>query len=163
MKKSILSIIIASIALVSFNIASAQKANPHFNKTNPPTVTGSYITSGANTEYQVCASGIVYGNGNASSVQAYLKVEGSATTECKNGGQDAGPVSGQTSFSTQSPTQTFPATNGNANFSLCTTLIGSCKGQGSGWSSAVANVIITKVTLYVNGSAVDLTTYFVAQ
>lgn len=160
MKSILLSLSVILISLFSVNTATAQAVK--FHNTEPPTGSSSFILNGANTDFQFCVSGILYGCGNASSVTAYLVVSGTATTLCYNKGngtgQEGGAVPGQTNFTSQSPAQTFDATNGHASFSLCTSVGGSCKGGGMDHYE-VTDVDITDAYLVVNGKKVSLKGY----
>lgn len=157
MKNILLSLSVLLITLVSVNTVQAQAVKFHIKE--QPSLTDAYLPDGANIVYDVCASGTLYGCGNAKVVRAFLEAEGTATTLCYNGGNDPGPVPGQTNVSFKSDEQTFQATNGHASFDLCAELAGSCKGGGKNWHNEVSNVTITKLTLWVNGVAVDLSSY----
>lgn len=157
MKNVLLSLSVMLITLISVNTVNAQAVK--FHAKEPPTLSDSYLNEGSNIVFAQCASGTLYGCGNASSVRAYLEAEATCTTLCYNGGNDTGPVPGQTNTSFRSDEITFPATNGHAYFDLCATLRGSCKGGGNNWHNEVSNVHISKLTLWVNGVAIDLTAY----
>lgn len=160
MKSILLSLSALFITLVSLNTANAQAVK--FHAKEPPTITKLSVFNDPNTDYQFCARGVLYGCGNASSVTAYIVVEGTATTLCFNNGngtgQEGGAVPGQTSFKTQSPSQTFDATNGAAPFSLCVNIGGSCKGGGMEHYE-VTGVTITDAYLVVNGKKVSLNSF----
>jgi hypothetical protein len=157
MKSVLLSLSVMLISLISINTANAQAVK--FHAKEPPTITKQSVSNSPNIDFQYCASGTLYGCGNASSVTAFLVVEGTATTLCFNSGngtgQDGGAVPGQTSFKVSSPTQTFNATNGSAPFSLCVNIGGSCKGGGMDHYE-VTGVTITNAYLVVNGKQVSL-------
>jgi hypothetical protein len=167
MKKSLQLIALLLIAIFGFTSLQAQAVK--FHAKEPPTVLQNYIQTVigtdkdgndiVNTDFQVSASGTLYGCGNASSVTAFLLAEGTCTTTCNNGGSDPGPVPGQTNFVLQSETKTFDATNGHAFFDLSATQTGSCKGNGNDWFHTVTDVTITKLTIVVNGVPVDLTKF----
>ena len=158
MKNIVQTIALLLTAMVSFNTVNAQAVK--FHAKEPPTITQQYLTDGAgNITFQINCSGTLYGCGDASSVTAFLEAQGSSVNLCRNGGADPGPIPGQTSFSIKSDAITFDATNGHASFNLSSVLRGTCKGNGSGWTSQVSNVTITKLTLWVNGVALDLTRY----
>jgi hypothetical protein len=165
MNTRIFSFVIALLMVVGFNNAFAQKANPHINSSDEDKVyiTGDYVTDAAgNTSYTLCVEYcLVKGIGNATSVTAYLVTEGTADTECRNGGNDAGPIPGQ-SFKTTSPSRTFDVTtNGQVEIThLCVTINAGCKTKGGkDWTSTVANVDITSLILMINGKPVDLSDY----
>jgi hypothetical protein len=157
MKSVILSFMVMLITMVSINTANAQAVK--FHAKEPPNITKQAVYTNPNTDFQYCATGTLYGCGNASSVTAYLVVEGTASTSCfvkGNGtGQDDESVPGQSSFKASSPSQTFDATNGAAAFSLCVNIGGSCKGGGMDHYE-VTGVTITNAYLVVNGKQVSL-------
>jgi len=157
MKSVLLSLSVMLITLISINTANAQAVK--FHAKEPPAITKQSVFSNPNTDFQYCASGTLYGCGNASSVTAYLVVEGTASTLCfvkGNGtGQEDEAVPGQSSFKAQSPSLTFDATNGAAAFSLCVNIGGSCKGGGMDHYE-VTGVNITNAYLVVNGKQVSL-------
>lgn len=157
MKRVLLCLSVLLITLISASTVNAQAVKFHVKE--PPILSEAYVPDGANIVFEVCAAGTLYGCGNAKVVKAYLEAEGLASTLCYNGGNDPGPIPGQTNVSFKSDEQTFPATNGHAAFDLCAVLKGSCKGGGKNWHNEVSNVVITKLTLWVNGVAVDLTPY----
>lgn len=155
------------IAILGYTAVQAQAVKFHLKE--PPSILQNYIQSIAgydkngsaiyNIDFNVNCSGTLYGCGNASSVSAYFIAEGTATTICFNGGNDPGPVPGQTNFKIQSETKTFDATNGHAYFNLDASLFGSCKGGGNDWHHEVTNVNISTLYVVVNGVKVDLTKY----
>ena len=157
MKSVILSFMVMLITMVSINTANAQAVK--FHAKEPPNITKQAVFTDPNTDFQYCASGTLYGCGNASSVTASLVIEGTATTLCFNNGngtgQDNGAVPGQTSFKVSSPNINFDATNGAAPFSLCLNIGGSCKGGGMEHYE-VTGVTITNAYLIVNGKKVSL-------
>lgn len=160
MKSILLSLSVMFITLVSLNTANAQAVK--FHAKEPPTITKQPVFNDPNTDFQYCASGTLYGCGDASSVTASLVVEGTATTLCFNKGNGTGQeneaVPGQTSFKVSSPSLNFDATNGNAPFSLCVNIGGSCKGGGMEHYE-VTGVTITNAYLIVNGKKVSLNGY----
>ena len=167
MKNSLLTFSFLLVGLFFFTNVQAQavkfhaKEPPTINQTYPQTQVGTNKDGESilNTDFKICASGTLYGCGDASSISAYLLVEGTGTTTCNNGGSDPGPVPGQTSFQLQSETKIFEATNGHAYFELCATQTGSCQGNGNGWFHTVSGVTITKLVVVVNGKEVNLMKY----
>src|SRR5688572_22491539 len=105
MKSIYLSLMALGISLASIQTVNAQAVK--FHAKEPPTITKEAVFTNPNTDFQYCASGTLYGCGDASSVTASLVVEGTATTLCftkGNGtGQDNDAVPGQTSFKVSSP------------------------------------------------------------
>jgi hypothetical protein len=157
MKSVILSFMVMLITMVSINTANAQAVK--FHAKEPPTITKQAVYTDPNTDFQYCASGTLFGCGDASSVTASLVVEGTASTLCfvkgKGTGQETESVPGQSSFKSSSPTLTFDATNGATPFSLCVNIGGSCKGGGMDHYE-VTGVTITNAYLIVNGKQVSL-------
>jgi hypothetical protein len=161
MKNSILSLAIATIALFSVNTAIAQ--NPKISNPDKATVriSGSYNTDAAgNVTYTVCVDNArCTGLGNASSVEAFLTVVGTADGTCSNHGQPDRTIPGQ-SFTTAGGKVTLTASNGVLIVSgVCATIGGQCKPNGFDWTSKVSNVKITDLFLTLNGSKVSLKDY----
>jgi hypothetical protein len=152
MKTRISTFVIFLLALFNFSVAQAQKANPHFNKQDPPSYTGTSLQDGKNTNFQICAKGTVYGLGNYTEVEAYIVVEGSGDVFCFNKGQDTGPVQGQTNKEYTSSKTSLPVENGHASIDeLCVKITGGCRGGGMDYYT-VTSFIPTKITVFINGS-----------
>ena len=161
MKSVLLSLSALIVTLLSINSVSAQSVKFHLK--DPPTINISTIEDQqGNISFRVCISGTVYGCGNASSIDASFSLSGTADVLCfckGNGtGQESGSVPGQNNFSVSSPRLTFNATNGHADFSLCVTIGGSCKGGGMDHFE-VTNVDLLSGILRVNNKDVDLTSF----
>ncbi len=154
--KSILTLALALVALFNVNVASAQ--NPHINPSDKTNVRISDTQLPAAT-YSVCVDfARITGCGNATSVTAQLVAEGTISASCFNGGNDPGPVPGQ-SFSSKSAKVTFtPDANGSITITgLCTAPIGGCKTKGgSGWTSVVHDANVTNLYLIINNKQVSL-------
>lgn len=157
MKSVLLSLSALIVTLLSISSVSAQSVKFHLK--DPPTVTITPVQNGANISFQICISGTVYGCGNASSVSASLNLSGTADVLCFNKGngtgQEGGSVPGQNNFSVSSPTINFAATNGHADFSICVTIGGDCKGGGMDHFE-VTNLRNLAGDLIVNGKTVNL-------
>jgi hypothetical protein len=160
MKSVLLSLSALFITLISINTANAQAVK--FHRDEPPLIVNTSQFSSPNTNWQLCASGTLYGVGNASSVQASLVLVGTASTLCFNKGngtgQEGGAVPGQSSFTVQSPTLTFDAENGHFTFNICVTITGSCKGGGMEHYE-VTDVDFSDAYLLVNGKKVSLKSF----
>ena len=166
MKSIILNSLFALIALISVNVAVAQ--NPHINPSNQDDVrvSGSFYTAGISTNFRVCCdNALITGIGNASTVKAQLVIQGTADSECFNGGNSVKSIPGQTITAKSELAEFTPDKNGNVTISgVCAHILGGCKSKGgSGWSSEVSNVNITSVILMINNKPVDLTSYYLAQ
>lgn len=156
MKKIFLSTALLAATLLSVQFVAAQKISNPDQKTVRLSDTQLPAAS-----YSVCVDYCrVTGCGNASSVTAQLVAEGTFTSSCKNGGNDTGPIPGQT-LKVTGPSQTFSATNGNIIIqNLCATVTGGCKSQGgSGWTSTISDVNITNLYMLINGAQVSLNNF----
>jgi hypothetical protein len=107
---------------------------------------------------------VVAGNGNASSVTAYLIVEVEADTYCynpANGAKDPGGVPGHQDFTITGDAQTFDCKNGKADLqNVCASLdiVVSCPNPQ--WTGVVSNLNIISVTLVINDKTLDVTEYY---
>lgn len=161
MKKSILSIALAAIALFSVSVVNAQ--NPKISNPDKATVriSGSYSTDASgNVTYTLCVDNArCTGLGNASTVVASLTAVGTADGTCSNHGQPDRSIPGQ-SFNATGGNVTLTAKNGVLTVTgVCTTIGGSCKPNGFDWTSKISNVQITDLYLTLNGSRVSLNDY----
>ena len=144
------------LALIMFFVGGVVSAqNPHINKKDQPIVDYSAEI--------VCFNGVVAGNGNASSVTAYLEVEVEANTFCYNpagGAKDPGGVPGHQDFVFTGEEQTFNCKNGKANIDVCAELdiVVDCPNQQ--WKGVVEDLSIISVTLWINGIPLDVTDYY---
>lgn len=166
MKNSILSILIASIAIFSVNTVNAQ--NPKISNPDKATVdlSCSYNDDGS---YTVAIKFLrLTGLGNATSAAASLTVTATADVSCYNQGQlkQGEPVKsipGQSSTAT-GPTVTLTPKNGVLIIQNCVlraSIVGDCKNTNdkNGFESEVTNVNISDLFITINGSKVSLKDY----
>lgn len=147
------------LAMCSFFVAGVLSAqNPHINKKDQATVVATA------TPEIICFSGIVAGNGNASSVAAHIVAEVDARTLCFNpaGGakEDVG-VPGHQSFTVVGEQQIFDCRNGKADLrDVCAVLniVVSC--PNAKWTGVVEDFNVISVTLIINGKALDITGFY---
>lgn len=152
--KNLISFTLAMFLVVG--MASAQ--NPHINKKDVP---GLVCTSSPEL---VCFSGVVAGNGNASSVTAYLIVDVECDTYCFNpagGAKDDIGVPGHQGFTFQGEEQTFDCRNGKANLqNVCAALNIDPGCPNAQWEGVIENLQVNSVILMINGKALDVTGYY---
>lgn len=147
------------LALCSFLVAGVLSAqNPHINKKDQANVVAT-----ANPEI-VCFSGIVAGNGNASSVAAHIIVELDAKTLCFNpagGAKDNVGVPGHQSFTVVGEQQNFDCRNGKADLrDVCAVLNIVVPCPNAQWTGVIEDFRIINVTLIINGKALDVTSFY---
>jgi hypothetical protein len=152
--KSLISL--AFISLFGVGVALAQ--NPHINKKDQSSVIATCSIE------EVCFTGVVAGNGNASSVNAYLIVEVDASTLCYNpagGAKEADGVPGHKNVIIQGPSQTFDCRNGKAFLqNVCTSLDIAVDCPNDQWTGVVEDLSILSVTLVINGKTLDVSSYY---
>ncbi|WP_099148253.1 hypothetical protein [Flavilitoribacter nigricans] len=153
MKK--LSLLALSLFLV---VGTMSAQNPHINKKDQAGVVADWSTE------IVCFSGVVAGNGNASSVTAYLEVAVDAETLCYNpagGAKDDVGVPGHQSFTVKGEAQTFDCKNGKANLqNVCAALNIEVSCPNWKWTGVVEDVHILSVSLIINGKTLDVTNFY---
>ena len=148
-----------SIAIVAFFVVGAVSAqNPHINKKDRANVDATWSTE------EVCFSGVVAGNGNASSVTAYLIVEVEANTFCYNpagGAKDPGGVPGHQDFTITGEAQTFDCKNGKADLKdVCAALDIVVDCPNPKWSGVIDDLNIISVVVVINGKILDVSSYY---
>lgn len=152
--KKLIAITIASL----FAVGAVLAQNPHINKKDR-----SNVVATANAE-EVCFSGVVAGNGNASSVNAYLIVDVEADTYCFNpagGAKDDIGVPGHMDFTVIGEAETFDCRNGKAYIeNVCATLGIVVDCPNNKWTGVVENLIIKSVVLVINGKTLDVSSYY---
>jgi hypothetical protein len=170
MKARILSLAFVLMALFCFGDVYAQqkKANPKINTSQgDPDLSGAL--SADESSFDVCIEYLrLTGLGNASSVEATLSIEGTATVCCINPGQekqtDPKCTPGQKLTATGDPVF-LDVTNGNVIITsadgVCASLIGNCKNQKN-FDATLEGATITKVTLRVQNTDIDLTDWYLA-
>ena len=166
MKRNILNIAIALIALFSVNAAIAQ--NPKISNPDKATVdlSCSYNEDGS---YTVAIKFLrLTGLGNATSATAKLTVTATADVSCFNSGQlkQGEPVKtipGQSSTASGKDIELIPK-NGVLIIENClvsASIVGDCKNTNTknGFESEVANVDVSDLFITINGSKVSLKDY----
>jgi hypothetical protein len=148
-----------AISIAAFFIVGAVSAqNPHINKKDRANVVATA------TPEEVCFSGVVAGNGNASSVNAYLIVDVEADTYCFNpaGGAKADiGVPGHMDFTVVGEAETFDCRNGKAYIeNVCAALDIVVDCPNPKWAGVVENLVIKSVVLVINGKLLDVTSYY---
>jgi hypothetical protein len=150
--------LISFAVLMFFVVGVLSAQNPHINKKDQKNVDATWSTE------EVCFSGVVAGNGNASSVSAYLIVEVEANTFCYNpagGAKDPGGVPGHQSFTVIGEAQTFDCRNGKAHLQDVCAEIGivvDCPNPK--WTGVVDDLNIVSVVLVINGKLLDVSNYY---
>lgn len=116
------------------------------------------------TAEEVCFSGMVAGNDNSSSVNAYLIVHVEAETYCFNpagGARDDIGVPGHTDFTVIGEAETFDCRNGKAYIeNVCASLDIMVDCPNPKWTGVVENLIVNSVVLVINGKTLDVTSYY---
>lgn len=165
MKNKILSILIASIFILSSETVEAQ--NPKIS--NPDKATVDLSCSYDDGSYTVAIKYLrLTGLGNATSVTAQLTVTATADVSCYNSGQlkQGEPVKsmpGQSSTASGNEVTLTPK-NGVLILQNCvvsTSIVGDCKNSNTnnGFESAVTNVDVSDLYITINGSQVSLRNY----
>jgi hypothetical protein len=165
MKARIFSFVLALIALFAFNDAFAQKKDPG-QKANPQINTSQGEPELSQYGETVCIDYIrITGLGDATSVPAYLKIEGTATVCCYSPGQQKDQTPDNCSpgqkLSATGETVNVKVSNGNLIITtadgVCASLKGGCKNKN--FESEISDVVITSVILVVQGKEFNLTGY----
>lgn len=148
--------IIATAIAAFFVVGVVSAQHPHINKKDQANAEVAY-----DEVEGVCFTGVVAGNGNASSVDAYLIVEIEADTYCRNpagGAKDDIGVPGHMDYTITGDVQTFDCKNGKASIHVCADVPGpDCPNpQWTGW---VENVFIKSAVLVINGIPLNVSRY----